>query len=401
MSPHPHTTEFVPTVQPKCEECGYKEHYRCTVCGKLFSDEGGNSRILRLSEIEIEPTGHSWGEWKSDDDGHWKSCENLCGLVRLKEPHIWDEGVVTLPPTDQTDGAKIYTCQLCNHTKTEVLPKTGVDQPEPEPTPAPNPADDYYVVVYGRIFKSGISPDYDCKILDEITDLSENLLRPEEIALVANGSVIELRLTVDKIDEISAADTELIKKSINDYSLCQNLDINLYKIIDGESTKITKTNSPIAVEIKLPDELVRENREYALLRVHDGENQILPDIDKLDETVTFLSDSFSFYALIYKDKEVEVNPDPPMQTGVNDNIAIFMSTGVTALAVFTALTAMGSGIGAMSEVSKDRMYYKLIRWGRKGGRVRRVTALALIFLLLTYYYGIGMHQYEATDLTAE
>lgn len=401
MSPHPHTTEFVPTVQPKCEECGYDEHYRCTVCGKLFNDEGGNSRILSLSEIEIEPTGHSWGEWKSDDEGHWKSCENLCGLVRLKEPHIWDEGVVTLPPTDQTDGAKIYTCQLCNHTKTEVLPKTGADQPEPEPTPAPNPADDYYVVVYGRIFKSGISPDYDCKILDEITDLSDNLLRPEEIALVANGSVIELRLTIDKIDEISATDTELIKKSINDYSLCQNLDVNLYKIIDGESTKITKTNSPIAVEIKLPDELVKENREYALLRVHDGENQILPDIDKLDETVTFLSDSFSFYALIYKDKEVEVNPDPPMQTGGNDNIAIFMSTGVTALAVFTVLTAMGSGIGAMSEVSKDRMYYKLIRWGRKGGRVRRVTALALIFLLLTYYYGIGMHQYEATDLTAE
>lgn len=401
MSPHPHTTEFVPTVQPKCEECGYEEHYRCTVCGKLFNDEGGNARILSLSIIEIEPTGHSWGEWKSDDEGHWKTCENLCGLVRLKEPHIWDEGVVTLPPTDQTDGAKIYTCQLCNHTKTEVLPKTGADQPEPEPTPAPNPADDYYVVVYGRIFKSGISPDYDCKILDEITDLSDNLLRPEEIALVANGSVIELRLTIDKIDEISAADTELIKKSINDYSLCQNLDINLYKIIDGESTKITKTNSPIAVEIKLPDELIKENREYALLRVHDGENQILPDIDKLDETVTFLSDSFSFYALIYKDKEVEVNPDPPMQTGVNDNIAIFMSTGVTALAVFTALTAMGSGIGAMSEASKDRMYYKLIRWGRKGGRVRRVTALALIFLLLTYYYGIGMHQYEATDLTAE
>lgn len=401
MSPHPHTTEFVPTVQPKCEECGYEEHYRCTACGKLFNDEGGNSRILRLSEIEIEPTGHSWGEWKSDDEGHWKSCENLCGLVRLKEPHIWDEGVVTLPPTDQTDGAKIYTCQLCNHTKTEVLPKTGADQPEPEPTPAPNPADDYYVVVYGRIFKSGISPDYDCKILDEITDLSDNLLRPEEIALVANGSVIELRLTIDKIDEISAADTELIKKSINDYSLCQNLDINLYKIIDGESTKITKTNSPIAVEIKLPDELIKENREYALLRVHDGENQIIPDIDKFDETVTFLSDRFSFYALIYKDKEVEVNPDPPMQTGVNDNIAIFMSIGVTALAVFTALTAMGSGIGAMSEVSKDRMYYKLIRWGRKGGRVRRVTALALIFLLLTYYYGIGMHQYEATDLTAE
>lgn len=401
MKKHPHTTEFVPTAQPKCEECGYEEHYRCTVCGKLFNDEGGNSRILSLSEIEIEPTGHSWGEWEADDDGHWKSCENLCGLVRLKEPHIWDEGVVTLQPTEQTDGAKIYTCQLCQHTKTEVLPKTGADQPEPEPTPAPNPADDYYVVVYGRIFKSGISPDYDCKILDEITDLSDNLLRPEEIALVANGSVIELRLTIDKIDEISAADTELIKKSINDYSLCQNLDINLYKIIDGESTKITKTNSPIAVEIKLPDELVKENREYALLRVHDGENQILPDIDKIDETVTFLSDRFSFYALIYKDKEVEVNPDPPMQTGVNDNIAIFMSTGVTALAVFTALTAMGSGIGAMSEVSKDRMYYKLIRWGRKGGRVRRVTALALIFLLLTYYYGIGMHQYEATDLTAE
>lgn len=412
MKKHPHNTEFISKVQPKCEECGYEEHYRCTVCGKLFYDQDGDSQILSLSDIEIEPTGHSWGEWQADDSGHWKNCENLCGLIRLKEPHIWNGGVVTLEPTDQTDGEKVYTCQICGHTKTEILPKLappeteppeteppGTEPPETEP-PVTNPTHfTVEVVPQGRIFKSAVSSDYTCRIVDEITNLADNLLKAEEIALLGSGSVIELRLTVDKLNAVSAADGEAIEKALNGYELCQNLDINLYKIIDGASAKITKTNSPIAVEIEIPETLRISGREFAAIRLHDGTADMIQDDDNNDETVTFVTDRFSVYALVYKDKET--SGDKPLNTGDSDYIAVFLSVGVMALAVSAVLTAMGSGIGAMSEVSKDRIYYKLIRWGRRGGKIRRITALALIFLLLSYYYGIGMHQYESTELITD
>lgn len=38
--------------------------------------------------------------------------------------HTWDAGKVTLEPTTESTGEKLYTCTLCGETKTEVLPKT-------------------------------------------------------------------------------------------------------------------------------------------------------------------------------------------------------------------------------------------------------------------------------------
>lgn len=44
--------------------------------------------------------------------------------VETKAAHTWDEGVVTKPATSTTEGEKTYTCTVCKHTKTEVIPKT-------------------------------------------------------------------------------------------------------------------------------------------------------------------------------------------------------------------------------------------------------------------------------------
>ncbi|MBQ3356724.1 MAG: hypothetical protein IJG45_06385, partial [Oscillospiraceae bacterium] len=40
--------------------------------------------------------------------------------------HVWGEGVVTTAATCVDDGVMTYTCSVCNHTKTEVIPATGV-----------------------------------------------------------------------------------------------------------------------------------------------------------------------------------------------------------------------------------------------------------------------------------
>ncbi len=37
-------------------------------------------------------------------------------------PHSWDQGTVTLPPTEAAPGTRTYTCQLCGATQTEELP---------------------------------------------------------------------------------------------------------------------------------------------------------------------------------------------------------------------------------------------------------------------------------------
>ena len=44
--------------------------------------------------------------------------------------HVWDEGKVTTPPTEDADGEMTYTCTICHATKNEVIPSTGTGETE-------------------------------------------------------------------------------------------------------------------------------------------------------------------------------------------------------------------------------------------------------------------------------
>ena len=65
-------------------------------------------------------------EWTTDETYHWHAatCEHI-EEVSEKAEHAFDEGKVTLEPTDVKDGEKTFTCTVCYETKTEVIPATG------------------------------------------------------------------------------------------------------------------------------------------------------------------------------------------------------------------------------------------------------------------------------------
>ena len=39
--------------------------------------------------------------------------------------HVWDNGTVTIAPTETTPGVRTYTCTVCGQTKNEIIPATG------------------------------------------------------------------------------------------------------------------------------------------------------------------------------------------------------------------------------------------------------------------------------------
>ena len=92
----------------------------CSVCGEK-SDETFEAG---------ETTEHTFGDWKHDNDKHWKEC--ACGEKTAEGAHVYGEGVVTKDPTTKEEGEKTFTCE-CGATKTEkidklpeeVAPKTG------------------------------------------------------------------------------------------------------------------------------------------------------------------------------------------------------------------------------------------------------------------------------------
>ena len=60
-------------------------------------------------------------EWKQNVNYHWHECE--CGKRNEINSHVWDEGEITLNPTSDSVGKKIYSCITCGYQKEETLNK--------------------------------------------------------------------------------------------------------------------------------------------------------------------------------------------------------------------------------------------------------------------------------------
>ena len=68
--------------------------------------------------------GHTCSAYSHDATNHWHVCDR-CGETYDLAEHSWGAGVVTLEPTETENGIRTYTCSICGHTKTEVIPAVG------------------------------------------------------------------------------------------------------------------------------------------------------------------------------------------------------------------------------------------------------------------------------------
>ena len=120
---HIHTNHltFIAEVPETCTADGVKAHYECE-CGKLFADDQAATEVT-LESLKIAAH-HTYGtDWESDnDDNHYHVC-SVCSDKADVTPHSYDNGVITTPATETTEGVKTYTCSVCHHTKTETVPK--------------------------------------------------------------------------------------------------------------------------------------------------------------------------------------------------------------------------------------------------------------------------------------
>lgn len=108
-----HTFVFTKNVAPSCTEAGY-DLYTCRDCG---ATEKRNSKPA---------LGHKW------DSGTMTYTCTVCGATKTEvipatgpHTHVWDEGTVTVAPTETTPGVRTYTCTVCGQTRTEIIPATG------------------------------------------------------------------------------------------------------------------------------------------------------------------------------------------------------------------------------------------------------------------------------------
>ena len=130
-----HTLTAVAEVPATCETAGVKAHWKCEVCGKLFSDAEGKTETT-LERLAIPATGHAYGEpvWKWNDDftaSATFTCANDTSHVETVNAAVTNE--VTTAATCEADGVRTYTAKVTfegkeyTDTKTEVIPATDHD----------------------------------------------------------------------------------------------------------------------------------------------------------------------------------------------------------------------------------------------------------------------------------
>ena len=108
---HTHSWREVKAKDPTCTANGNRAYFICDECGMMVKDTSSLERIFDT------PTVPALG-------------------------HTWDEGKVTVEPTETAVGVRTFTCTKCGATRTEPIPKKekATPTPAPAPTPSPSPA---------------------------------------------------------------------------------------------------------------------------------------------------------------------------------------------------------------------------------------------------------------------
>ncbi len=247
-------------------------------------------------------------------------------------------------------------------------------------------------IIRKEVERSENAPDAQLSMTTE--ELAEAVLTDDETETVHNGTDIKILLIVeDASDSVSGQDKTVIEHAKGEFEIGQYLDISLIKIVGDSREQISETNGMIRITISVPDEMKNTDgagtREFAVLRVHEGEAVILNDLDTDEDTVTIETNLFSSYALLYHDVTGNVSEkDDEPKTGDSLHQELYATVGMIAGFAYL-LQYFGDGKCGMTEEEKKELISKIVRWAKQGGKFRKALALMVIFLLLVYYHSIG------------
>lgn len=156
---------------------------------------------------------------------------------------------------------------------------------------------------------------------DEALTAVAKALSAEQLAAVQDGTLpLEIKLSVAGIkeDSVSEADKELIAKAVEDlsdssglnYGIMNYLDIKLGALIDGEELAVVETDGAVAVSVALDKSA---NGSYKVIRLHDGKAEVIDAaLGKDGARLTFKTDKFSTYAIVYSDVASGDNTGNPL-----------------------------------------------------------------------------------------
>lgn len=264
----------------------------CTTAGKTAGSHCAVCNAVIKAQKEIPAAGHSWSEWISDGRQEKSTC-SVCGQKKYRN-------------TDDGDD-------------------TGKIDKEAEVTPD--------------------SPFGGASLDTNKEDLiaAKGIFTPEEKVEVENGVNARIWVEISSTENLTEENRQkieaLAKKLMGyDISNLTYFDAELFKSVtkDGVSTKsqINEPGAHIEISLRLPESLVSKDRfilrKYKVIRLHDGKVDSLDaEFDKETNTLKFVTDRFSTYAIAYTDNAlascVTLTPDSKTLTGKGETVQLIAS----------------------------------------------------------------------------
>ncbi len=169
--------------------------------------------------------------------------------------------------------------------------------------------------------------------LENADSFARACLSNEELKGVNDGDTMEIRLRITpnekEVSEVSNQQfdeaIEKAKENIQGLTKGKYIDISLEKRHNSEDWEyIPNTNNAIRIALDVPEEILKSDRKFYIMRNHDGECTLLEDLDDSEGTITFETDRFSDYLIMYDDNYAEAAFE--VVSGVIENDALAVIT---------------------------------------------------------------------------
>lgn len=146
--------------------------------------------------------------------------------------------------------------------------------------------------------------------LKDTEDIAAAVLSPAEKEEFIAGTNIEVTASISSGEKMTQEEEATVSAAAQEagYLVGASYDITMEKRVDDkEAVQLSRTFYPVQFTLEIPKDLQKSDREYAMVRLHDGTAEVLKDLDEEAGTITFETDRFSYYTLVYKDLEDETS----------------------------------------------------------------------------------------------
>ena len=158
----------------------------------------------------------------------------------------------------------------------------------------------------------------------------------DEYVIVKENELVK-KVDIDAItgEEVNESDKALIDKAVANkkYEVAGFYNIDLFNATANglKVEQITEADGSVKIKLSIPKAVAKVKdgykRVYYVIRVHDGVVTILDTTNNGDGTISFKSDKFSTYSLVYKDTKIQKAENPE----TFDNGSMYIALAVVSL----------------------------------------------------------------------